>query len=593
MLAIQPRSYQTEAVHWTWEYFRQGNTGNPVVAMPTGTGKSVVIAMFLESIFQQFINQKILVLTHVKELIGQNYEKLMTLWPQAPAGINSAGLNRRDTRQKIIFGGIGTVAKRAAEFGHVDLIIIDECHLVSPSDETMYQKFIAALKVTNPCLKIIGFTATPWRLGQGRITDDGIFTDICFDITTVTAFNRLIAEGYLAPLVPKATQTVLDTDGVHMRGGEFIPSELQNAVDKDYITQAALNEAREYLETRKHWLVFAAGVEHAIHIAEALNAMGIRAVAIHSKLSTAERDDAIAKFKSGYYTAAVNNNILTTGFDFPEIDLIVCLRPTQSTVLWVQMLGRGTRPAPWAGKENCLVLDFAGNTKRLGPINDPVIPRKKGEKGGEAPVKVCPACGCYVHASLRYCNGVHQDGSRCTHEFVFETKLKQGASTEELIRGDLPVVKCFKVEHITMTHHEKEGAPPMMRVTYFCEGNKSFQQHICVQHQGFAGKKAREWLREFVVSGELPKATDEAIERCEEYRLPTHIRVWTNKKYPEVLAFCWNGTAFGTQVPTEEVPTVDGDTSRYASSRGITFGENIIPKGHGKEMEFADDDIPF
>ena len=175
--------------------------------MPTGTGKSLVIAGFLESIYRQYPMQKVLVLTHVKELIEQNCEKLLALWPTAPAGVFSAGLKRKDIHDRIIFAGIASIAKHAEKFGCVHLVIIDEAHLVSPSEETMYHKFLAALRVVNPHIKVIGLTATPWRLGQGKITEDGIFTDVCFDITSISAFNRLIQEGYLSPLIPRRTTT--------------------------------------------------------------------------------------------------------------------------------------------------------------------------------------------------------------------------------------------------------------------------------------------------------------------------------------------------------------------------------------------------
>lgn len=598
---IQARSYQSEAVSCIWDYFRE-YSGNPICAMPTGTGKSVVIAMFLHSVFRSFPNQKILVLTHVKELIEQNFKKFLHLWPGAPAGIYSAGLNRRDILQKVIFAGIGSVARRPEAFGHVDLVLVDECHLVSPSDETMYQKFFASLRMINPMLKIVGFTATPWRLGHGRITDEGgIFTDTCFDITGLHAFNRLIAEGYLAPLIPKQTKTLLDTDGVHMRGGEFIAAELQQAVDKEHITRAAIMEALEYKDTRKSWLVFASGVEHAIHTADMLNEYGIRSVAIHSKMNGKERDDALEGVRSGYYQAAVNNNILTTGFDHPPIDLILGLRPTQSTVLWVQMLGRGTRPYDPAkmdfrnpserrlaeafpqAKENCLVLDFAANTKRLGPINDPVVPRKKGKGGGEAPVKACPRCNCYVHASVRFCNGVLDDGTYCHYEFVFETKLKQGASTDAIIKGDLPVVEVFKVDHINYSRHRKDGRPDSVKATYYC-GLRSFSEYVCVEHGHPAGSKAKGWMMKRLPDGaQLPVTTTGLLGIATQLESPTHIRVWTNNKYPQILAHCFDGSEFGKlPVGTVENPTVDSVSGAHLEIPS----KPVVPV-------FDEDDIPF
>lgn len=587
-MRLIPHPYQQEASGSIFHYFEQGKTGNPLVAMPTGTGKSVVIALFLETVFRHYPNQKILCLTHVKELIAQNYQKMLNLWPGAPAGINSAGLGKRDTHDRIIFAGIASVAKHAASFGRVDLVLIDEAHLVSPSEETMYQRFLAGLQSINPQLKVIGFTATPWRMGVGKITEGGLFTDFCFDITGMDAFNRLIAEGYLCPLIPKRTTTMLDVDGVHMRGGEFIPSELQLAVDVDETTAAAVREAMECGHDRQHWLTFCAGVEHAVHTTDILNSMGVSAVAIHSKMSSHERDQAILDWKAGRYRAAVNNNVLTTGIDFPGIDLVLMLRPTASTSLWVQMLGRGTRPvyAPGfdisdhaqrmeaiarGGKANCLVLDFAGNTRRLGPINDPVLPRPRGQKGGDAPIKICDKCGTYNHASVRYCIG-------CGYEFVYTIKIHQGAGTEELLKGELPVVDVFKIDHISYSLHEKLGAEPSMKVTYYC-GLRNFREYVCLQHAGYAGRKARMWWRERSHE-EIPQTTDQALEAADALRVPSHLRVWINKKYPEILAYCYDDTAFGTIAPSDsrEPPSIEvrNKTKPIKPTEGsVDYGDDI------------------
>lgn len=554
---MQLRSYQQEAVDSLWRYF-ETKFGNPVIAMPTGTGKSVVIAGFLESIYRQFPMQKVLVLTHVKELIVQNHAKLMAMWPSAPAGIFSAGLKSKDAYNKITFAGIASIAKKAELFGCVHLIVIDEAHLVSPDEETMYRCLIAALTIVNPYLKVIGLTATPWRLGQGRITDDGIFTDICFDITSMAAFNRLIQEGYLAPLIPKKTELLLDITGVHKVGGEFKANELQFAVDKDAITYAALTETLQLASDRKHWLIFASGIDHANNISSMLNTMGIDCCAVHSKMSGKQRDDNIAAFLNGSVRAIASNGVLTTGFDSPWIDLIVMLRPTSSTVLWVQMLGRGTRPFDGfvdnvyveEPKTNTLVLDFAGNTARLGPINDPVIPRKKGDKVGEAPIRICDCCQMYNHASARFCGGQpYPTAEGCGHAFTFTTKLHKGASTNELIKNDIPVVEEFFVDSITYAVHHKVGKPPSLKVTYFCNLRR-FPEYIHFELPGWGERKAKEWwgLRVFGEHTNIPcpVTTASALEWAPKaLKVPTRLKVWTNKPYPEIMSVSFNPDRMG------------------------------------------------
>jgi DNA repair protein RadD len=598
-MPIQPRDYQGAAVQSIFDYFVSKH-GNPVVAMPTGTGKSVVIALFLYRVFYHYPRQRVMVLTHVKELIEQNFKKLLEAWPTAPAGIYSSGLRRRDTREKIIMAGIASVAKRAAEFGHVDLVLVDEAHLVSPADATLYQLFFDALRTVNPHLKVIGLTATPWRLGQGLITDDGIFTDVCFDLTTMRAFNWLIAQGYLCPLVPKQTTAVLDIDGVHMRGGEYVASELQKAVDKQSVTVSALREALSLANDRKSWLLFCAGVDHAKHVAEQLTALGRPCRAVWGNMPDAERDDVIAGWKRGEYDVA-NNSVLTTGIDHPGLDCIVMLRPTASTVLWVQMLGRGTRPLYAPGfniasqqgrldaiaasdKLNCLVLDFAGNTRKLGPINDPVIPKKKGEKAGEAPIKLCPSCATYNHASARHC-------SFCGAEFpTYGPKVLPTAGTDELIKTDMPVMEVMRVQHVTYAKHSKIGRPPSVRVSHYCGLNK-FQDYVCFEHPDqWSQRKAADWFRQRCPdkSVPVPKTVDAALELLGTVRAPTHIRVWVNKQHPQIMAYCFDGSAFGAE-PAGSAHEPSSDVQpEYASAPAYTTKAPPPVK-----YEDMDDDIPF
>lgn len=557
-MAIRARDYQIEAVDSIFRYFSSAS-GNPVVAMPTGTGKSVVIALFLHAVYHYYPTQRVLMLTHVKELIRQNLAKLLELWPMAPASVYSAGLNEKRIN-KITFAGIASIAKKAHLLGHVDLVLIDEAHLVSPSEATLYRQLLQALREVNPNVKVIGLTATPWRLGQGHIAGeaDSLFTDVCFDITGLHAFNRLLQEGYLCPLVPKSTTATLNLDGVHVRGGEYIASELQLAVDKHEVTYAALREAVGLAGDRASWLLFCAGVEHAKHVADMLTQLGVQCKAVHKDLSDTERDTTIADWKAGRLRAVANNNILTTGIDHPGLDCIVMLRPTASTVLWVQMLGRGTRPLYAAGynldtaegrlqaiaasrKQNCLVLDFAGNTRRLGPINDPVLPRRKGEKPGEAPIKLCPACATYNHASARYC-------VFCNAEFpAYAPKVQETASTDALIKDDTPIVEVFEVDHVTYSEHNKPRKPPSMRVTYYC-GLRSFQEFVLFEHtDGFSRRKAAQWWKERAQGVlELPERTYQALAATQHLRAPTHLRVWINAQYPTILAACYDGTAFGT-----------------------------------------------
>jgi len=520
---ITPRSYQVKAVQSIFDYFSDGNTGNPLVLMPTATGKSIVIACFIERAIKSFPQQRILCLTHVKELIEQNVDKLLKVWPSAPVGIHSAALDQRDTKHPILFGGIASAINRVYEFGHIDLMIIDEAHLMSPKSDTMYQQMIFGLKKSNPQLKIIGLTATGFRVGQGMLIEEGgIFTDVCYDITSLHEFNQLIKDGYLCPLIPKHTHVMLDVSNVSIIGGDFNQIELQKAVDRYEISEAAIQEAKVLAEGRNRWLVFGSGIQHVEHITQILNTSGISAQFIHSKM-TGDREQVLADHQAGKFLALVNNSILTTGYDDSEIDCIVDLAPTSSPGRHVQKYGRGTRVHP--GKENCLVLDFACNTPRNGPINDPVKPRPKGKGTGEVPIKLCPECGAYNHIVVKFCD-------YCGFEFLFRSSLKSSAGTDEIIRKTDAVIEEFAVDMITYTRHEKKDKASLW-VTYYC-GFERINEFVCFEHNGMAHKKACDWWRSRHTS-EVPKTTEEAKALSLQLRKPKTIRVWTNKKYPEIL----------------------------------------------------------
>lgn len=536
------RWYQDEAVQSVFDYFakRGGKVNtdgspvraNPVIALPTGTGKSIVIAALIERIIKIFPHQRFLMLVHVKELIEQNYDELRSIWPNAPVGIYSSGLRRKDTANQIVFGGIASVANNIEAFGWRDIVIVDEAHLISPNDGTLYQSVISRLTAINPWLRVIGLSATPFRMGMGHITDGGLFTDICYDMTNVAGFRRLLKDEHLAPLYPKRTRTELDVSDVSISNGDFVQSQLQDAVDKNEITYAALQEMCSYGEDRQSWLVFTTGIEHSEHCADMLNSFGVPALAIHSRLKGKQRDERFAAFKAGRVRAICGNGMFTTGFNHPPVDLIGVLRPTTSTGLHVQLLGRGTRP--FAGstvfhpKNDCVVLDFAGNTRRLGPIDDPVLPKKKGKGQGDPPCCICEACGTYNHARATIC-------ICCGAEIEHKPKIVPTAGTEALLTSDLPIYEWFPVLYMLAKRHDKIGSPPILQVT-FITGLRRFIEWVSIERTGYAGVTAREWWRRFSAD-EPPVSVDAALAEFGKLRQPTEIKVWVNRKYPEIVDY--------------------------------------------------------
>ncbi len=372
------RPYQREAIDSLYTYFEK-NTGNPLLVLPTGAGKSVVQAMFIKEVVEQWPDQRFMLVTHVKELLQQNTDKLKAVWPEADVGMYSAGLGKKQLGHQITVAGIQSAYKKAHEFGIVNIIMIDEAHLLSPKSGSMYQQFLSELLKYNPKMKAIGMTATPYRLDSGLLTDgpNNIFTDICYS----AIIQHLIKDGYLSDLRTKNSKAKGDLSSVHMRGGEYIPGELEDAMNTPELVAATVDEAITLAEGRGKLLVFCCGVEHAKAVSKELTEKGVNSECVYGELGKSERAEILEKFSSGHYRALTNINVLTTGFDQPDVDCLVCLRPTQSTGLWVQMIGRGMRIAD--GKKDCLVLDFTENTVNHGPV-DSVTVKKKGDGDGEA-----------------------------------------------------------------------------------------------------------------------------------------------------------------------------------------------------------------
>ena len=527
----QERWYQTEAVQSIFNYFNNGGKGNPLIALPTGSGKTHVITNFIKIVLHMWRNQRFLVITHVKELIGQNINNFLKAWPYAAIGIHSEAFKRRDTEHAVIFGGIQSMAKNAASFGFRDIIFVDEAHMIGPGEEALYQKFFAVIRLINPNVKIIGLTATPFRSRIGLITDyhEGqIFTDLIYNLCTVEGYARLIAEGYLAKLIPKRPSFEIDISDVGLdKFGDFNKKQLQNAANRERITYAALTESCRFGHDRRSWLAFAAGIEHADNIANMLNSFGIKSAVVHTRVDPKDRDRRIEEHKSGELLCLVGNNILTTGYDNPMIDFIIDLQPTMSVSKHVQKYGRGMRPCAWTYKEYCLILDYGGNVRRNGPINDPYIPGRKNKEEGDAPVKICDHCGTYNHAAARFCED-------CGEPFEFKTKIVRKANEEEILKSDLPITEIFDVERVFYYKHiSKQTGIPALVCSYWVSGLSKYDEWVNLENNK-AKHFAHEWWRQRHAM-EPPATVDEALNHIAQLRVPRQIAVWTNKKHPQIV----------------------------------------------------------
>lgn len=525
------RDYQQRAIDQLYLWLAN-NTGNPCLEMPTGSGKSHVIAELCRDAVQRWPETRILMLTHVRELIEQNAAKLRKHWPNAPLGIYSAGLRQRELSEPITFAGIQSVRKRHDEIGHVDLVIVDECHLISHKDEGGYRSLISSLQSINPALRVIGLTATPYRLGHGLITDKpAIFDGLIRPVT----IEELICKEYLSPLRSKLTSLKLSVSGVRKRGGEYIDSQLQKAVDTEAQTRPAVDELVERGANRKGWLVFCAGVEHAEHVRDAIRERGATAEMVLGTTPAKERDEILSAFKRGEIRALTNANVLTTGFDYPDIDLIALLRPTMSPALYVQMAGRGMRPKSHA--PDCLVLDFAGVVQQHGPITCVTPPEPGGDGTGEAPTKTCPQCQELCHAAVRECPS-------CGFGFPPPQRTEESLRNDDIMGNEGREVRVTGWEWRVHTGHR--SGIRMLVVDYMCgDIGAPISEYLTIIHGGWAGAKARRVLASIANqagSGVSPMADlPDIAESMNAAKPPLVIEVIRDGRYNRVTARHWAG----------------------------------------------------
>ncbi|WP_050936949.1 DEAD/DEAH box helicase [Vibrio harveyi] len=383
------RPYQADSVKAVIHYFRK-HTTPAVIVLPTGAGKSLVIAELA-----RLAKGRVLVLAHVKELVEQNHAKYEGYGLKG--SIFSAGLGRKETDQQVVFASVQSVVRNLDSFkNQFSLLVIDECHRVPDEKTSSYQKVITHLRELNPGIKVLGLTATPYRLGMGwiyqyhtrgqvRTEESRFFRDCIFELP----IRYLLDENFLTP-ARMMDAPVLSYDFSQLKPantGRYKEAEMDMVIDKaKRATPQIVEQIIQYAKERKGVMVFAATVRHAQEI-HGLLPEGETAIVI-GDTPTPERDAIIQSFKNREIKYLVNVSVLTTGFDAPHVDLIAILRPTESVSLYQQIVGRGLRLSE--GKSECLVLDYAGNSYDL---YQPEVGDPKPDSTSEIITIPCPACG--------------------------------------------------------------------------------------------------------------------------------------------------------------------------------------------------------
>lgn len=516
---------------------------NALDVIPTGGGKTAIMAYMCQYLYKW--GGRTIILSHVKELIEQTYKTLNRLDGALDVGIHSAGLGRRDTKNRILCAGIQSAFSRVKDIGKINVAIIDEAHLIPKSDDSRYRTFINSMREINPRLKLVGLTATPYRTDDGLIYGDGeLFTRKTYEIGIVD----LIQQGYLSPLRSKSGSESIDLSRLTMdTRGDFDLNSQAQEIKRSGLLETVILDIENKAKDRKKILVFCPTIKTCEDFIFEYNLQtGRRAYIVTGDTESQERKEIIDGFRDGDIRTLVNCQVLTTGFDAPNVDCICLLRPTTSAGLYYQMVGRGLRIAP--GKENCLILDYGRNIERLGPINAIRVRQKRsGRKNvSEATslTKLCPKCGEIIPKGIMVCPD-------CGYTFPKpELKLEEESSDRSVLYDPNAKPETIEYDVISVSYTDpKEGKQPgtkYMQVVYNCGRRKTFRRFLGIEYEGWTRKKFEKWFTEHVDEsirkefGNLIPFTCADLEMFIAHKAvaePVKIKVkfYPDKEYPEVV----------------------------------------------------------
>ena len=544
------RPYQQEAVDAVYRHLREKDT-NPCVVIPTAGGKSLCLAQVAKDAVERW-HGRVLILAHVKELVEQNAAKIRSICPELKVGVYSAGLDSRDTREDVVVAGIQSVYNKADLFRPFDLVMVDECHLIPNDGEGRYRTFLAAEKGLNPHVRLIGWTATPYRTDGGLICKpENLLNEICYEV----GVKDLIDRGFISKITSKGGKTKPDLSHLHIRAGEFVAEDVEKAMGEERIVRSACREIVERTRERRTCLIFCTSVAHCKAVARLVSEFsGEECAIVTGETPPDVRSRTIARLRGECVSTDLfggvepplryccNVAVMTTGTDIPNIDTVALLRPTASAGLLVQMIGRGFRLSPKTGKTECLVLDYGRNIERFGPIDMIDVRDPKRSSESKPLVKECPECQTLVRLPVMRCPG-------CGYEFPRQEKEarehEERASSVGVISGEV-TEEDWDVEFSDACVWEKRGAPPgtprTVRVTYYLALNHSVSEWLCPEHTGYARRKFERWWREHAAPEcPMPSTAEEVTEHFFAGMIRTvnriKVRRVAGQKFPEIVGY--------------------------------------------------------
>lgn len=530
---MELRPYQKQAVTAVHNYLCKYPDRNPCVCLPCASGKSVVIAACIRHWKAKAPWMRACILAHRKELVSQNYSKLKTIAPELDVGIYSAGLNKKDECSNIIYASIDSIYRHAGKFTPFDVVIVDEAHRIPASGEGKYRTFIRGSMAFNDRLRVVGFTATPFRMDCGQICHrDYVLNELAFSAN----IRDLIDEKYLSRIRSKCGKSQPDlAETKKAAKGDYVLVSLGATMAKKNLVFDAVSEAVSIIESenRHHVIVYCVDIAHCQLVTKAFASCGMPAVMVTGKTPQDQRDKIVQAFKRGKIRILCNVNVFTEGFDSPNIDAIVLLRPTLSKGMYSQMVGRGLRLCP--GKRDCLVLDFARCIEEHGPID-----LLDGPKVVEA---TCHECRESFSRALRKCPQCGWEIPRLELERLDQSERQKRlherkASSRSILSGEPEV---YEVDEVFVSRHKKDGMPDSVCLTFRC-GLKMFPFWLCLDHEGWIGEQAQQWYRKYFPEHKrkhvsVDKVLDDMFFPQKVKEIMHTVKVVRDKKYDKIVEF--------------------------------------------------------
>lgn len=552
---MELRPHQTDAIETMWAAIKKQI--NSLMVCPCSFGKSLVLAKLTQRLLEADPSYRVMYLVDREVLVSQLRDGIVAYCPELAdkIGIVCASVTSSPCHdQRITIASRQSVVNHIAGIEPVQAIIADECHLYAvPRVNTapdQFARIVLALREKNSRTRFIGCTATPYRLSDGYIYGSHnkpgslpYWEKIDYECKVAI----LLDGGYVSPLIGKVAVSdsmVSDLSRVGLVAGDYNIGQLDAMMTKDVYLTGAVDAWKAHLHDRKKTAMFCVSIEHAEAAAQAFSDNGIPAIAVHSKMSPVESFAAMESLKNGSYKVYTSVGKLTTGMDVPDIDAIILARPTKSTALAKQILGRGMRLHE--GKENCYVIDMVGITNEFGTDLDRlrvVVPKIADDNlAQEKSLKKCVMCQTEMAVGAVEC-------PECG--YIYEVLLREAQAKElrdiEWARKTAPVemgITYVSAEVIT----SKKSGKRLLRLMFTGDDNHwrptRCSLWICFPGDGYtqyACKKGKERWSGLFPTVEFPNTADEAITFYDDMSAPLFMVVDKSGEYPEIKNLTYRG----------------------------------------------------